>query len=121
LSVIAALISDGWVKAWGAVADLLAGGPDLLGEQPEVIAVGVHLLEGQHGVVEPAGRARASTYRNVQSENVRSSPWHVRLTRPGWLRCAGSGHKCVGDMPRAAADGLPRDLDALRIPLKEAS
>ena len=37
------------------VAELAAGGVDLLGEQPEVVAVGLHFLERQDGVVEPAG------------------------------------------------------------------
>src|ERR1700748_1113867 len=37
------------------VAELLAGAADLLGEQAQVVGVGVHLLERQPGVVEPAG------------------------------------------------------------------
>src|SRR3954470_2307471 len=39
----------------GEVAELLAGRPDLLGVQAEVVGVGLHLLERQAGVVEPAG------------------------------------------------------------------
>src|ERR1700760_1408831 len=36
------------------VAELLAGSVDLLGEQAEVVGVGVHLLEYQPGLVQPA-------------------------------------------------------------------
>src|SRR5689334_5917093 len=37
------------------VALLLAGAADLLGVQAEVVGVGEHLLEGEPGLVEPAG------------------------------------------------------------------
>src|ERR1700750_3145802 len=37
------------------VAELLAGAADLLGEQAQVVSVGVHLLEHQPGLLQPPG------------------------------------------------------------------
>src|SRR5438105_3686127 len=37
------------------VAELLTGAADLLGEQAQVVGVGLHLLERKPGVVEPPG------------------------------------------------------------------
>src|SRR5215469_5151554 len=37
------------------VPELLAGDPDFLGVQPEVVGIGLHLLEYQFGVFQPAG------------------------------------------------------------------
>ena len=53
--LMAALMSDRWVKACGKLPELLAGEPDLLGVQAQVVGVGEHLLEGQPRLLEPAG------------------------------------------------------------------
>ena len=53
--LIAALISDRWLKACGKLPSCSPVAADLLGVQAQVVGVGVHLLERQPGVVEPAG------------------------------------------------------------------
>ena len=58
----------------GEVAKLLAGQADLLGIEPEVVGVGEHLLEDEHGLVQRPARASASTYQKVHSEKVPSEP-----------------------------------------------
>ena len=56
------------------VSELLARQADLLGEEAKVVRVGEHLLECESASSSRPALARASTYQNVQIENVPSEP-----------------------------------------------
>src|SRR5688572_26432234 len=56
------------------VAELLAGGPDLLRVQPDVVRVGEHLFEGKATLIQAPGAGQRSTHQKEHSEKVASSP-----------------------------------------------
>ncbi len=82
-SVVAAMISERWVKGLREVAQLLPAGTDLLGEQADVVRVRLHLLEGIAGLGEaPRAGEGVDVQEGAQTEECFFRSRAVRRARP---------------------------------------